>query len=208
MRPIMEQAKSGVILLCYSQGGITCRGILETMPDHNVHTFIALSSPLMGQYGDTSYIPMIPKLKEDVYKFCYLTTFGQDISVCNYWNDPHHRSMYLQHNKYLPVVNNETANAKSKEWKANFLRLKQMVMIGGPDDGVITPWQSSHFGFYDTSEKVVEMKDQEVYKMDYFGLKTLDQRDALKTYVIPGVKHTNWHGNKTVFDCCIEPWLV
>ena len=28
------------------------------------------------------------------------------------------------------------------EYKANFLRLKQMVLIGGPDDGVITPWQS------------------------------------------------------------------
>ena len=28
------------------------------------------------------------------------------------------------------------------EWKNNFLRLKQMVLIGGPDDGVITPWQS------------------------------------------------------------------
>ncbi|XP_038063790.1 lysosomal thioesterase PPT2-A-like isoform X2 [Patiria miniata] len=181
MRPIMQQAPNGVILLCFSQGGIMCRGVLETMPDHNVHTFIALSTPQMGQYGDTSYIlPALPLLKEDVYKFCYLNPFGQDVSVCNYWN----------------------------AWKENFLRLKQLVMIGGPDDGVITPWQSSHFGFYDANEKVVEMKDQEVYKMDYFGLKTLDQRNAIKTYTIPGVKHTNWHGNKTVFDSCIKPWLI
>ena len=27
------------------------RAIIETMNDHNVDTFIALSSPLMGQYG-------------------------------------------------------------------------------------------------------------------------------------------------------------
>lgn len=27
-------------------------------------------------------------------------------------------------------------------YKANFAKLQQMVLIGGPDDGVITPWQS------------------------------------------------------------------
>ena len=32
-------------------GGLVCRGLLELYPDHNVHTFISLSAPLMGQYG-------------------------------------------------------------------------------------------------------------------------------------------------------------
>ena len=27
-------------------------------------------------------------------------------------------------------------------YKKNFLALEQLVLIGGPDDGVITPWQS------------------------------------------------------------------
>ncbi|XP_071802157.1 lysosomal thioesterase PPT2-A-like isoform X1 [Asterias amurensis] len=206
MRPIMQQAQDGVILICYSQGGIICRGILETMSDHNVHTFIALSSPQMGQYGDTSYIPFLPKLKADVYKFCY-HALGQHVSICNYWNDPHHQSLYQKGNDYLPVLNNETLSTNSQEWKANFLRLKQMVMIGGPNDGVITPWQSSHFGFYDNNENIVEMRDQEIYKYDSFGLRTLDKRNALKTYNVSGVMHTNWHRNQTVFDSCIEPWL-
>ena len=76
------------------------------------------------------------------------------------------------------------------EWKQNFLRIKKLVLIGGPDDGVITPWQSrlissvshvllncgesvavtcllcllsySQFGFYDDNETVVEMKNQDV----------------------------------------------
>ena len=30
----------------------------------------------------------------------------------------------------------------SLEYKTNFLKLQQLVLIGGPDDGVITPWQS------------------------------------------------------------------
>ncbi len=32
-------------------GGLVCRGILSTLPDHNVHSFISLSSPQAGQYG-------------------------------------------------------------------------------------------------------------------------------------------------------------
>jgi len=28
--------------------------------------------------------------------------------------------------------------------KENFLRLKNMVLVGGKDDGVITPWQSRY----------------------------------------------------------------
>ena len=31
------------------------------------------------------------------------------------------------------------------EFKNNFLRLKKLVLVGGPDDGVITPWQSRYF---------------------------------------------------------------
>ena len=39
-----------LISLFYS-GGLTVRAILETMDDHNVDSFISLSSPQMGQYG-------------------------------------------------------------------------------------------------------------------------------------------------------------
>lgn len=32
-------------------GGLICRGILSTLSDHNVQSFISLSSPQAGQYG-------------------------------------------------------------------------------------------------------------------------------------------------------------
>ncbi len=71
MLPIMQNAKDGVNLICFSQGesrafivalslimyfsagGLVCRGILETTPEHNVHTFVSLSSPQAGQFGGT-----------------------------------------------------------------------------------------------------------------------------------------------------------
>ncbi|XP_035991397.1 lysosomal thioesterase PPT2 isoform X4 [Fundulus heteroclitus] len=206
---IMSKSPEGVHLLCFSQGGVICRAVLSTSPNHNVHTFIALSSPLAGQYGDTDYMMKAfpDSLKEYVYLLCY-NKMGQDISVCDYWNDPHHRADYLSGNTFLPLLNGEKPHMFMKEWRDNFLRIKKLVMIGGPDDGVITPWQSSHYGFYNASEYVVEMKNQEFYKNDTFGLKTLDARGDVSVCVQSGVEHTHWHSNITVFNNCIEKWLI
>jgi len=35
----------------YSQGGLLARAAIQSLPDHNVKTFISLSSPQAGQYG-------------------------------------------------------------------------------------------------------------------------------------------------------------
>uniref|UniRef100_A0A8C4WV03 palmitoyl-CoA hydrolase n=1 Tax=Eptatretus burgeri TaxID=7764 RepID=A0A8C4WV03_EPTBU len=157
---------------------------------------------------DTSYLKWLfpGHVRTSVYRVCY-TPLGQDISVCNYWNDPHHQERYRASSRFLAVLNNQSYNQKSQEWKENFLRVQRLVLIGGPDDGVITPWQSSHFGFYDSNETVQDLKDQEVYKNDSFGLRTFQQNGRLFVYSISGVHHTNWHRNESVAYNYIIPWL-
>ncbi|XP_036071637.1 lysosomal thioesterase PPT2-A-like [Oryzias melastigma] len=93
------------------------------------------------------------------------------------------------------------------EWKKNFLRIKKLVLIGGPGDDVITPWQSSHFGFYNSNEAIIEMKKQNFYRKNTFGLKTLDTRGDLIVCTQSGVKHMEWHSNQSVFEKCIQKWL-
>ncbi|KAM9852362.1 lysosomal thioesterase PPT2-like [Aulostomus maculatus] len=209
IEPIMKKAPDGIHLLCFSQGGLICRALLSTTPDHNVHSFISLSSPLAGQYGDTSYLKKVfPEcMKREVFHFCY-NRMGQKLSICDYWNDPHHRSRYLQSNIFLPVLNGDRSHKAMKSWRENFLRVRKLVLIGGPDDGVITPWQSSHFGFYDSNENIVEMRNQEFYRNDTFGLKTLVTRGDVYVCVHSGVQHVEWHSNFTVFRSCMEKWLT
>uniref|UniRef100_A0A3B3CKE0 palmitoyl-CoA hydrolase n=1 Tax=Oryzias melastigma TaxID=30732 RepID=A0A3B3CKE0_ORYME len=72
IQKIMEKSPEGVHLLCYSQGGLICRGVLSKLPNHNVHNFIVLSSPLAGQFG--------------VYLICYRRVVQRHFSICNYWN--------------------------------------------------------------------------------------------------------------------------
>lgn len=210
MAKIMSEHPEGVHLVCFSQGGLICRGVLETLPTHNVVNFIALSSPLGGQYGTTEYLaPILPHhWTKDYYKFFY-TTEGQKFSIGNYWNDPHQEKLFYKWSNYLAVINNQstTNNTFTPGFRQNFLRLKNLVLVGGPDDGVITPWESSQFGVFNDQEEVVVMKDQQLYKEDWFGLKTLDARSSLHFYNISGVKHIDWHRNPSVFLKCIEPWL-
>ncbi|XP_062278248.1 lysosomal thioesterase PPT2-A-like [Scomber scombrus] len=209
INPIMEKAPGGIHLLCFSQGGLICRALLSTTPNHNVHSFISLSSPQAGQYGDTDNLNRVfpGYLKKTIFFFCY-NIVGQIASICDYWNDPHHRSSYLQGNTFLPLLNGEKPHDEMKSWRENFLRIKKLVLIGGPDDGVITPWESSHFGFYDSNETVVQMRNQEFYKNDTFGLKMLSDRGDVSVCVHSGVKHVQWHSNFTVFRSCIENWLT
>nr|XP_054770219.1 lysosomal thioesterase PPT2-A-like [Lytechinus pictus] len=209
IQDVINRSPNGIHLVCFSQGGLMCRAVVEQLDNHNVESLILLSSPQMGQFGDTSYVKEFPKSRYEVYRLCYdLSLIGQQISVCEYWNDPYHQPEYQERSDFLALLNNQSAHSQSQQWRKNFMRLKNVVMIGGPDDGVITPWQSSHFATYDKDLNITEMKDQEVYQKDYFGLKTLDSLGALHTYGIAGVNHTFWHRNQTVFDCCIEQFLT
>lgn len=82
-----------------------------------------------------------------------------------------------------------------------------MILIGGPDDGVITPWQSSHFEFYDEDEKVVPLKLRKIYSNDDIGLRTLDKENRLEILTFPHVHHFAWHMNISVIQEAILPHL-
>lgn len=167
-------------------------------------------------------------VKEEAYKFLY-SKVGQYISVGNFWNDPHHRSLYLKYNKFLPVINNEAFNSSSDR-KSGIAKLKKLVLIGGPDDEIIEPWQSrysiffllnswsvllvlmtnspfSHFAFYNENETVIPLQQRTIYEQDTLGLKKLDEKGRLHMFSVSGVHHHFWHRNETVLKNYILPWL-
>ncbi|XP_055349180.1 lysosomal thioesterase PPT2-A-like [Paramacrobiotus metropolitanus] len=206
IRNVSDAHPDGIILIGYSQGGLICRAVIQVL---NIHTYISLASPQMGQYGDTNYLYLFPNyMKDNLYKLLY-SRFGQTFSVGGYWKDPHHYDLYQSTSTFLPVLNNETLvpSPNMTLYRRNMLRLKKFIMIGGPDDGVVTLWQSSHFGFYNENETVVPFRQQEIYRRDSFGLRTLDKRGDLVILEKAGVHHTQWHVDPIVFRDLIEPWL-
>ncbi|XP_062395631.1 lysosomal thioesterase PPT2-like [Sardina pilchardus] len=207
IHPIMQNSSDGVHLICYSQGGMICRGLLATLNDHNIHSAIFLSAPLAGQYGglDSKYWwSAMPK--KMLYLFCY-TAIGQMVSICNYWNDPYHQRLFLSGNTYLALLNGDRTHTNITAWKNNFLKIKKFVMIGGRDDGLISPWQSSLFSFYDDKGEVVDMRNTNWYLKDVFGLRTLDLRKDLVQCEFDGIEHVKWPHVQEVYTGCIEEWL-
>ncbi|XP_003704313.1 palmitoyl-protein thioesterase 2 [Megachile rotundata] len=198
----------GIHLIGYSQGGLLARAILQRFPDHNVRNFISLSSPQAGQYGTRFLHLFFNNLTcETAYELFY-SELGQHTSVGNYWNDPHHQKLYYKYSKFLPYVNNEkNTTAKSINFKRGLTKLKRMILVGGPEDGVITPWQSSHFAYYDSNETVIDMRDRDIYKDDLIGLKTLDSSGRLTLITVPNVPHYEWHKNISIVDDYLLPYL-
>uniref|UniRef100_A0A2A4JXH6 palmitoyl-CoA hydrolase n=1 Tax=Heliothis virescens TaxID=7102 RepID=A0A2A4JXH6_HELVI len=204
---ISAKHPEGINLIGYSQGGLIARGIVETFPNVSVSTFISLSSPQAGQYGAGFLHLVFPGLVKDTVYELFYSRVGQHTSVGNYWNDPYHQSLYETYSVYLPYINNHIKSAKSADFKNNLLRLKRLVLIGGPDDNVITPWQSSQFGYYDANETIIEMKSQEIYMEDKIGLRTLDESGRLHVVTVPGVNHFSWHMNISIVDDYLLPYL-
>ncbi|XP_043231587.1 lysosomal thioesterase PPT2 homolog isoform X2 [Amphibalanus amphitrite] len=196
-----------VHLLGYSQGGLVARGVVQSWDNHPFSSFISLSSPQAGQFGDGFLHLVFPgAVRDEAFRLFY-SRFGQLTSVGNYWNDPREQAAYLKYSQFLAPLDNEVFSNSSKRYRRNLLRLQRLVLIGGPDDGVITPWQSSQFSYYDANLTVVDVHQRHGYRADDIGLKTLDKRGALRLHTYPGIHHTRWHHNITVIREAILPYL-
>ncbi|XP_025196811.1 lysosomal thioesterase PPT2 homolog [Melanaphis sacchari] len=302
----------GVHVIGYSQGGLIARGMIEEYgAEHNVRTFISLSSPQGGQYGAECFTKMFPALTTRTAYELFYTRLGQRaLSVANYWYDPRHRDLYLKYSAYLAVIdnvkqqnssdlnlqqqndddlrtktvntsaavigkiideaesdddspkkieervsiaiaavsaatvkiaeshnsNNSNANnvttdvdtvmavvaahdnyyaensnkSNPNTKKLGLTRLQRLILIGGPDDGVISPWQSSQFAVLDKSGKLIPMRERQddIYSdNDPIGIHQLDMAGRLIEYTVPRVNHHEWHRNEKVLRECIIGWL-
>ncbi|XP_012566774.2 lysosomal thioesterase PPT2-B isoform X1 [Hydra vulgaris] len=219
LKPIMLNNPDGIHLICHSQGGLICLGIIEQFKDHNVHTLITLSSPLSGQFGVPAemvqFIPWLNGTREALSKYMYTVIAQDTFAISNYWKDPREEYLhfYESYASYLPLIENnprckKVIHEEAIERKKNFLKLENLVLIGGPQDEVIKPWQSSLFGFFDSDLKVVDMANQTMFIEDWFGLRTLYERGKVYLFTIPNVRHEEWHGDENVFEIAMKKFLV
>lgn len=136
------------------------RAVLQSFPDHNIKKFISLSSPQAGQFGSKSFCfhhrhqykeivisasflhLIFPDLAAKTAFELFYSKVGQHTSVGNYWNDPKKQELYYEYSVFLPYINNEIESSNSSDFKAALTKLEKLILIGGPNDGVITPWQS------------------------------------------------------------------
>ena len=213
--------RNGYHLLCHSQGALICRCVIEMMNDHNIHTFVSMAGPQLGVY-DEHFFEFFPDelagaagwTLENMHTIAYGWLMQSTMSVANMWNDPFEQEEFLGYNYFLPYYNNLIEYRA--DYRTNFLKLKKAAFLVGEVhqdkghnyEGGIGPWQSAVFGYYDaTMNKIIEMKDQKIYKEDLFGLKTMDDRKDLTIKVTAGTTHNQWVSSSYIYKTHIFPLL-
>jgi len=122
---------------------------------------------------------------------------------------------YLERSKYLPKLNNEIPNQRNQTYKDRFTSLHNLVLVKVwshqnhldfstifsflswwlcffflqfQDDEVITPNDSTWFGFYPDGEfeTLLSANQTKLYTEDWIGLKTLDDAGKVKFVSVPG----------------------
>ncbi|KAH7071929.1 Alpha/Beta hydrolase protein [Paraphoma chrysanthemicola] len=86
---------------------------------------------------------------------------------------------YLENSNFLADINNERA-LKNVTYAKNLAQLDNFVMYLFEDDTTVIPKESGWFAYTNgTDGTVTPLKDRDIYKEDWIGLKKLDQKGGL-----------------------------
>lgn len=178
----VKELSGGFDAVGFSQGGQFLRAVVERC--HHKLPKIRYLVTLGGQHQG---VMSIPKCPPNAGYWCswmrYLADQGAywgwpstHIIQAQYVKDPDNLGSYLEHNIFLPYVNNE--KAYDPLLKENFAKLDAFIMFRFTKDTVVVPRDSAWFSFYNGKE-LLGVKDQPIYQNDWIGLKELDEKGGL-----------------------------
>ncbi|CAL6009379.1 Palmitoyl-protein_thioesterase [Hexamita inflata] len=205
--------KDGFIILGYSQGGYLLRSYLENRTDSQpkVLRFITLTSPLAGYFcgvkSACAMIPGLPDFVNDLIADFEYTDFVQNlITGAGYWRNPYQLPAYLNYQTHLSLLDNQAVF--NQQYKKNFLEPDKFILFASENDGVISPWQSAWFGFFENENDAVvqKMEERDIYQEDLFGLKTLNEQGRI-VRIRSGLDHFSYLKDEAFIKEQVAPWV-
>lgn len=110
---------NGINLICHSQGGLVCRGLISMWDNHPVKTFVSLAGPQQGVDGYGTYQSSLPQWFFDAItkSGMYSKTVQGMLSVAGYWKNMNEYADYQGDSTFLAVINNESPERRcSMNW--------------------------------------------------------------------------------------------
>ena len=191
--PILSSAPM-VNAIGFSQGGQFMRAYVEKCNKPPVMNLVTFGSQHNGisdfQNCDQSSLnPLICAAWDGILKSQTWTTFVQSRLVpAQYYRDPEDLENYLEYSNWLADVNNER-EVKNGTYKANLGRLRKFWMYMFSEDTTVVPKESAWFDdVVGKGEEAVitKLRDRDLFKEDWIGLKRLDEKGALEFKVAEG----------------------
>ncbi|KAF9099148.1 hypothetical protein BGX23_003741 [Mortierella sp. AD031] len=185
----IPELKGGFNAVGFSQGGQFLRAYVQRCNDPPIHNLITVGS----QHGGVSDIPgcVNPddascKLMRTIARSGVYSGYVRDhIIQAQYFKDPRKLDTYLQRNIFLPDINNEHA-AKNGTYAERLSGLNKLVMFMFMNDITVKPKETAWFGFQDENGDIIALEEQDQYKQDWLGLKTMDNAGKLSFEVMEG----------------------
>ena len=181
-----------------------------------MQNLVSIGGPQQGVYGLPKCLGENHKLCDYVRRLLnYGAYLGwiQDILVqAQYWHDPLAELEYQENSLYLADINNQ-GPVKNSTYRDNLLAIDNLVLVKFNQDTIVDPRESEWFGWFSPSDHttmiplkvkieklylikyhlyytihVYIIKETEMYKQDWIGLKQLDEDGRLKFMAVEVTK--------------------
>lgn len=187
--PILSTAPA-VNALGFSQGGQFLRGYVERCnnpPVRNLVTFGSQHNGIAKYQACADTGDWICRGAEALLRLGTWSHLAQSRVVpAQYFRDPEDLESYLEHSNFLADINNER-DVKNPDYKARLASLNKFVMYMFENDETVYPKESAWFAeFNKTTHNVTELRDRQIYKEDWIGLRELDKRGKLEFRTVSG----------------------
>ncbi|KAG0047179.1 hypothetical protein BGZ83_007727 [Gryganskiella cystojenkinii] len=184
----VEELSSGFNAVGFSQGGQFLRAYVQRCNDPPIHNLVTLGA----QHGGVTDIPGCVqadpscRLMRTIARSGVYSGYVRDhIVQAQYYKDPKNLQTYLQRNIFLPDINNEL-ELKNETYAAHLSSINKLVMIMFMEDVTVKPKETAWFGFQDEDGETIELEEQDQYKENWLGLKTMDKAGKLIYEILPG----------------------
>ncbi|KAH9515272.1 Palmitoyl-protein thioesterase 1 [Bulinus truncatus] len=176
--------QQGYNALGFSQGGQFLRAIAQRCPSPPMLNLVSFGGQHQGVYG-------FPRCPGENQTLCDLVrkllNIGAYIPLvqAEYWHDPLNEEEYRNKSVFLADINQE--RQFNATYKANLLKLKNLVLVMFGEDTMVDPKESEWFGFYieGQSKAVYNMTQSKLYQQDLLGLKELNESGRLTLLISP-----------------------
>lgn len=187
--------RNGFNAVGFSQGNDVIRGYMQQYNNPPVLSWVSVHGPVAGVASLPRCAPgtsggLVHKLcqlaTDLVSKAAYTDTVQKKITQSNFLRDPENIDQFLGKCIWLARMNNECQ--PNSEYKSNFLKTKNILLIKALRDTMIFPSESEWFGAYEDGnyKKILKMEETKWYKEDLFGLKTMHKRGSISFGTTPG----------------------
>ncbi|CAK7264311.1 hypothetical protein SEPCBS119000_000923 [Sporothrix epigloea] len=188
--PILSTAPA-IDALGFSQGGQFLRAYVERCNRPPVRSLVTFGAQHNGisklfECGSTDFVcrAAMAVLRGNIWS----DAVQSRLVPAQYFRDvstPETYAQYLEHSHFLADINNERPGERNPQYRKNLAQLSNFAMYMFANDTTVIPKESAWFAEVNGTE-VTPLRERALYKEDWLGLKTIDDKGGLHFRTVPG----------------------